>query len=97
MSEPAKVAQLSDYRPHSTGHAECLGCGHRWVSVAPIGTVHLDCPKCERAQGIWTHGFEPKAGESMWTCRCGNALFYVQPGPVLRCRACGEQAIGYDA
>ena len=37
--------------PHLAGEAECTACGHRWAAVAPVGTVHLDCPACDRLQG----------------------------------------------
>jgi ribosomal protein S27E len=90
------VVNLGDYRPHSAGKAVCLGCEHEWVSVAPIGCIHLDCPKCERAQGVWKHGFEPQDGESFWRCNCGGTLFYLQPNRVIRCRACGQRVEGYE-
>jgi hypothetical protein len=87
----AEVTSLGDYRPHATGQAHCEACGHRWVSVAPVGTIHLTCPSCEAGTGVWTNGFEPSAGDSFWQCNCGGTLFFLTPKGA-QCRACGTAA-----
>lgn len=71
--------------PHLAGEAECTVCGHRWSAVAPVGTIHLDCPSCDRLQGVFRHGVEP---QEAWTCNCGERLFWLTRAGAM-CRKCG--------
>lgn len=48
MSEPI---DLDNYREHKNGFVICQGCFHRWVGVAPVGTMILECPDCGCMEG----------------------------------------------
>jgi len=87
----AEVIDIASRRqdPHSCGEAVCQTCGHKWVQVAPVGELHLKCPKCESLNGVYRHGFDPPVGEPYLVCECGETLFWVQPKGVL-CRRCGR-------
>lgn len=72
--------------PHLTGEAVCTTCGHKWMAVAPVGTVHLTCPECSRLQGVFKNAVEP---ETAWACNCnGNQLFFLTRAGAM-CRSCG--------
>lgn len=47
----ADIVDLDAQRPHYTGPAVCLRCGHEWISVRPLGVVALECPKCGAERG----------------------------------------------
>jgi len=53
-----EVIELDDYRPHVSGEAACLLCGHMWVAVAPVGTVVLECPGCHSMAGRFLYPVE---------------------------------------
>lgn len=74
--------------PHVTGPCRCDACGHRWVGVAPVEVVHLECPKCKRDWGIFENAIEPDVA---WRCNCGNRLFWLTPTGAL-CRGCGTRS-----
>ena len=44
------VVDLTDFRPHQAGPAKCE-CGHRWMAVAPVQAVALECPACGQMVG----------------------------------------------
>lgn len=74
--------------PHLAGSAVCVACGYEWAGVAPVGTSHLTCPKCDRLWGQFKNVAEPPERSHTWRCYCGNELFYLTPaGPF--CRGCG--------
>ena len=78
--------------PHISGEAHCILCGNKWVSVAPIGVVWLECSKCGSMKGVYDFHCEPTG--PIWECACGNSLFYVtQKG--FCCPNCGEQQYGF--
>jgi len=70
-------AEREKRRPHSTGRARCLDCKHEWQSVAPSGTVWLECPKCSLVRGRFIFPHELPEGTGVWHCNCGNTLFEV--------------------
>ncbi|MCK5609421.1 hypothetical protein KAR91_46540 [Candidatus Pacearchaeota archaeon] len=80
-----EVVNLLKNKPHMTGEALCIGCGHKWVCVAPTGTIELKCSEC----GTWKGVFEGcTAPETVYECDCGNQHFYVDEcGPM--CALCG--------
>ena len=50
----AEVFELDEHRPHVVGYADCVSCGHEWVTVAPLvdGCVPwLQCPECGEMRG----------------------------------------------
>ena len=76
---------------HITGPAFCQACRHTWTAVAPVGTVHLECPQCKRDWGTFTHAVEPYEA---WACNCGEHLFWLVPAGVM-CRKCGAMQTGW--
>jgi hypothetical protein len=71
---------------HISGEARCLSCKHKWVAVAPVETVWLECPACALEHGRFYYHFEP---EAHWQCGCGNDLFYCSDDGVV-CPCCGK-------
>src|SRR5689334_19482065 len=88
--------ERADRTPHLAGNARCLGCGHAWVAVAPLGTVWLKCPSeaCGLEQGRFADPVVPAVG-SLWACDCGNELFYLAPDGA-HCPRCGTRQHGYE-
>lgn len=72
--------------PHLSGPAVCGWCGHEWAAVAPVGSVHLECPGCGRLWGAYRHAVAPPA--AFWRCWCGEELFWLTPRGSM-CRRCG--------
>jgi hypothetical protein len=69
-----------------SGRAICGACFHEWEGDAAVGAVHLDCPACGRAWGLFKNPVEP---ETCWRCRCGEELFWLTPAGAM-CRGCGH-------
>ena len=81
----AEIINLQKKRPHMTGDALCLQCSYKWVAVAPIGFVELECPEC----GIWKGVFiGMTAPETVYQCECGNQHFYIDDHEAM-CAKCG--------
>lgn len=74
--------------PHGSGEALCIGCGHTWVAVAPIGVTRFECPNCHAEKGLWKFEFKPSVGQLVRECNCGNQLFYLTPDGHM-CANCG--------
>lgn len=73
---------------HLGGEAICVGCGHIWQAVTPIGAFEgLECPECGGSKGVLRYCVVP---ESTWMCACGCWLFTVSgiSGDIL-CWQCG--------
>lgn len=86
--EQAKAAR----DPHLSGPAVCLACQHKWVAVAPVGAVWLECPACSLERGRYV-GQVSRDGDH-WHCNCGNDLFRAtQAG--MYCPNCGEWQYGF--
>lgn len=77
---------------HINGEAHCHSCGHTWEAVAPVGSVELQCPECNRMWGLFSTPISPGIH---WTCHCGEGLFYLRPEGAM-CRACGTYAHGWE-
>lgn len=86
----AEVVSLAEWReehtPHLSGKAVCLSCKHRWVAVAPAGSLWLECPKCRHDWGRYVEHVQREGPH--WHCACGNDLFYVTPEGSY-CPMCG--------
>lgn len=80
---PAKCEEIDG--PHLAGTFVCGACEHEWAGVAPVGTTHMECPKCGRSWGAPKHAIEP---EMHWRCKCGEFLFWLTPKGA-QCRRCG--------
>jgi hypothetical protein len=50
------VVSIDEYRPHETGGAGCLACGHEWVAVVPVmrDAGLLECPRCHMMAGAFS-------------------------------------------
>lgn len=83
-----RAAQSSESDPHATGAAFCLGCGHNWSAVVPLGTTQLECPKCHTLKGKLKFEFYPPEGSLVRECNCGNQLFYLTTEGHM-CANCG--------
>lgn len=60
---------------HGQGTALCIACRHEWQAVVPTGTTEFECPACGTMKGKWKFEFRPEA--PVWTCNCGNDIFYM--------------------
>jgi hypothetical protein len=83
----SNVISINQAKPHISGDAHCIGCGHDWVAVAPIGTSVIDCPECKGAKGIFVN-LCCKLSEAHLTCSCGNDFLHITPGGFY-CPKCG--------
>lgn len=78
--------------PHWSGQCKCIGCGHEWVGVGPIGTMWVDCPSCNFPKGHPKHPFGADGGDAEFICDCGSdalTAYYHQGHFRLKCMACG--------
>lgn len=46
------IINLDEHRPHQASYVACLDCGKDWMAVAPVDTVHFECPKCKVLSGV---------------------------------------------
>lgn len=46
------IIELDDHRPHMSAYVACLDCGKDWVAVAPVDTLHFECPACAKMSGV---------------------------------------------
>lgn len=81
-------ARKLERSPHRSGKARCLNCKHEWIAVAPIGTVDLQCTKCETFQGVFV-GISATAFKQ-WRCQCGEYMFFIDEISPY-CVHCGER------
>lgn len=81
---PAIVVDEPD-GPHITGPAFCGACKAEWPAVAPVGSVHFECPQCKRMWGAFKNAVSPPEA---WRCNCGEELFWLTPHGAM-CRRCG--------
>ena len=43
-----EVIDLEEFRPHEVWREVCAGCGHRSISVAPVGAIWPgECSQCD--------------------------------------------------
>lgn len=83
----------AEREPHWSGHCKCVGCGHEWVGVGPIGTMWVDCPSCELPKGTPKYPFGPSEGDAVLVCNhCNGDIMslYVRNGRTrVMCVGCG--------
>ncbi len=91
------TVDLKEYKqskePHCSGVAKCLVCHHEWVAVAPVGTIELECPKCECVRGFYKYAFGPHENDSIYTCKCGSEVFsfiFRKNFHRMICKNCGR-------
>jgi hypothetical protein len=79
--------------PHWAGSCKCVGCGHEWVGVGPMGTMWVDCPSCEMPKGTPKFPFGGgEAGDLVLVCNCGSealTAFHRKGKFRLQCMGCG--------
>lgn len=93
MSEVISLQQAREERsPHWSGPCKCLGCGHEWHGVGPVGTHIVECPDCELMKGHVKFLFGPDTGDQFFMCNCGSEglTAYIRKGRFrIVCLACG--------
>jgi len=85
LSNLGTVSNILDNKPHISGNAVCLCCGSKWVAVAEIGSVELECPECHTYKGVYEGMTAP---DDIWQCDCGNQHFYISRDAAV-CARCG--------
>jgi hypothetical protein len=72
--------------PHLSGHATCSMCRHKWIAIAPVGTMWMECPNCGTMKGHFSNPvFYP---EPLYICKCGCDSFRISTSSTY-CIACG--------
>jgi len=92
MTVVSLAAAREERAPHWQGLVHCIGCGHEWQGVAPIGTMRLDCPSCELPKGLPKYPFGGDGTDSILHCKCGCEAMnaYQRDGlTYVMCMACG--------
>lgn len=81
------VVDITSKLPHMSGKCQCLHCKHKWVGVAPIGTLSLECPECGLNKGVFSG---VSATENLFMCECSSLHFVlsVDVGGAI-CSNCG--------
>lgn len=56
----SKIVDIDGLREYKFSEVMCWHCGHRWISVRPVGTLlkDLECPKCHWQGGAFETGEE---------------------------------------
>ena len=81
------VIDIRSRQPHMTCEAVCLNCGYKWVAVAEVGSIHLECAKCGLMKGVFKNLAVPD-DKLLWHCNCGNSMFFITPTHAY-CGLCG--------
>lgn len=59
--------------PQLQGEVVCIGCKHKWMGVASVGTQWLECPECGTMKGTWRAAVEAGEGDTVYKCSyCGG-------------------------
>ena len=87
MGTVTKLPTILERGPHLAGEAFCIQCKHKWVAVAPSGTVDLECPSCHTMKGLLKYPCEPE--NSAWVCYCGCHVFMISELTNIICWNCG--------
>ena len=91
MGAGNNITNLDEYRPHLSGLARCLHCGHEWVSVSPVGMfAGLSCPQCNMEKGVRVGVAYPA---EMLECDCGCNVFFASREFGNTCVVCGAPGV----
>ncbi len=71
------------------GSAMCIGCGHKWAAVAPVGTHVFECPECNLKKGTWYTHIEPPGDR--WECNHGEGQLFFVTRTGFFCAKCGVE------
>jgi hypothetical protein len=86
------VVDLESRRPHTTGPATCLHCGHGWIATVPVSLGSFECPACGLFKGIHKGICSPPSDALSFMCGgCKGSFFWVLEGGDVMCVACGKQ------
>lgn len=66
------VVDFDAHRPHEAGPVTCARCQHQWISVRPVGTEGLECPKCGAMAGHSLAGLLGNAKTLLASECCGQ-------------------------
>jgi hypothetical protein len=93
MSVVDFAAAKAEREPHWAGTCKCVGCGHEWDAVAPLGTLQLECPSCTLPKGYPKHPFGAAPGDAVFVCNhCDSEALtaYLREGRFhIICMGCG--------
>lgn len=92
MSNVVEFKRPEKADPHLSGEAKCIGCQREWVTVAPVGTITLECPSCHAMRGVWRYPVGAAEGDFAFRCNCGcEALTAYKCGRLfyIKCMCCG--------
>lgn len=82
-------------RPHLSGTARCVNCGHEWDCRAPLGVFQMECDKCHTNGGVWMGLAKGSLDHPRYTCvKCGNWVFVLDTVALI-CTRCGEHMTGW--
>lgn len=82
-----EVIDIQANLPHLSGEAICLNCSYKWVAVAPVGVVSLECAECGLMKGVFKNVVCP---DSYWQCNCGCVHFFISSTGNTLCAHCGK-------
>ena len=92
MGRVLEFRQKEETKEQLRGPARCLGCGHTWEAVSPVGVyTDLECQNCSTDKGIREGLMAPG---TRFVCNCGNDVYYILPDGCL-CIQCGVLAKGF--
>lgn len=93
MAEVVSFAKAKEERsPHWAGPCVCLGCGHEWTGVGPIGECVVSCPSCGLKKGHTKYLFSGDDGDMQFRCNCGSEALvaFLRKGKFrIICMSCG--------
>jgi hypothetical protein len=84
-----EVVDINENKPHLTGPAMCLQCGHKWVAVVPVGRLSAQCPSCNLDTGVFQGLVVP---DEIYVCKCGCSTYFIASDGDAQCCRCGVTA-----
>ena len=85
------VIDINTNKPHVSGPAKCLNCGHKWHAIVLKGGYEggFECEECGHLKGEFIGTFIPK--DERFECGCGCDLFFLLPEGKSMCPNCGNE------
>ena len=87
------AAAKAEREPHWAGECKCVGCGHEFKGVGPMGLMWFDCPSCELPKATVKYPFGAAEDDAVFVCNVcnGEALTaYYRKGEFrIICMGCG--------
>ena len=84
-----EIVDINQNKPHMSGPAKCLNCGHKWQAVILKDGYEggFECSECGQLKGEFVGTFVPK---EMFKCSCECDLFFLTPDGKTMCPNCGD-------